>query len=320
MGGCGIHFHGQADAFTGHVHFQHFDFDDVAGFHHFAGVGDELVAELADVNQAVLVHAQVHKRAKGGNVADRAFQHHVDLQVFDVFHAILQLGHFEVGARVAAWLFEFAQNVFDGDHAHGVVGKQLGLEGFEHVGAAHQLGDGFAGLRHDALDHRVGFWVNRGHVQRVVATAYAQKARALLKCFGTQARDLEQLLAVGKRAIGLAPTHHGLGGGGAQARHAGEQRHTGGVQVHAHSVDAVFHHGFEAAGEFALVHIVLVLADADGFGVNLHQLGQGVLQAAGNAGCAAQAHVHIGHFVAGVFTGAVHRGACFADHHFVDEL
>ncbi len=65
---------------------------------------------------------------------------------------------------------------------------------------------------------------------------------------------------------------------------------------------------------------MLVLAYADGFGVNLHQLSQGVLQAAGNAGCAAQAHVDIRHFLASVFTGAIHRRAGFADHHFVDDL
>ncbi len=67
-----------------------------------------------------------------------------------------------------------------------------------------------------------------------------------------------------------------------------------------------------------MVHVVLVLAHANALGIDLHQLGQRVLQAAGNRGRAAQAHVHIGHFLRSVFTGGVHRGARLAHHHFVD--
>jgi hypothetical protein len=48
---------------------------------------------------------------------------------------------------------------------------------------------------------------------------------------------------------------------------------------------------------------VLVLADADALGVDLDQLGQRVLQAAGDAGGAAQAHVDVGQLLAGVFAG-----------------
>ena len=63
---------------------------------------------------------------------------------------------------------------------------------------------------------------------------------------------------------------------------------------------------------------MLVLAHANGLGVDLDELGQGVLQAPGNAGRAAQAHIDIGHFLAGEFTGRVHRSARFADHHLLD--
>ena len=63
---------------------------------------------------------------------------------------------------------------------------------------------------------------------------------------------------------------------------------------------------------------MLVLAHADGLGINLHQLGQRVLQAARNAGRAAQADVHVGHFLRGKFTGRIHRGTRLADHHLVD--
>ena len=170
------------------------------------------------------------------------------------------------------------------------------------------------------MHHGVAFGVHTGHVQWVVTTTYAQKTRALLESFGPQSRDTQQLLAVGERAMVLAPTHHRLRHVLGQARHLAQQRHAGGVEVHAHRVHTVLHHGVQAACEFIGVHIMLVLPHPNGFGVDLHQLGQGVLQTSGNAGGTTQGHIHIGHFLAGQFAGAVHRSPRFADHHFLHSL
>ena len=62
---------------------------------------------------------------------------------------------------------------------------------------------------------------------------------------------------------------------------------------------------------------MLVLPHANRFGFNLHQFGQRVLQAARNAGGAAQADIHIGHFLAGVFACAIDRGTGLAHHYLV---
>ena len=48
-----------------------------------------------------------------------------------------------------------------------------------------------------------------------------------------------------------------------------------------------------------LIDVVLILADADGFGIDLHQFGQRVLQAAGDGDGAAQRHVHVREFLGG---------------------
>ena len=167
------------------------------------------------------------------------------------------------------------------------------------------------------LHHRVAFRVHTGHVQGVVAAPDAQKTGALLEGFRPQTRHAEQLLPVGKRAVAVAPTHHRLRHVFGQARHLAQQRHTGGVQVHPHRVHAVLHHRVQAAAEFKRVDVVLVLAHANRFRINFHQLGQGVLQAPRNAGGTAQRHIHIGHFLAGQFTRAVNRRTGFADHHFL---
>ena len=53
------------------------------------GSFDEAVGELGDVDQAVLVHADVDEGAEGGDVGDRALEHHAGLQVGDLVDALL---------------------------------------------------------------------------------------------------------------------------------------------------------------------------------------------------------------------------------------
>src|SRR5690606_11486319 len=95
--------------------------------------------------------------------------------------------------------------------------------------------------------------------------------------------------------------------------HALEQRYGGGVDVHADGVHAVFHHRVQAAGQFHLADIVLVLPYADGFGVDLHQLRQWILQAAGDGNGAADGDIEVREFLRGQFGGGVDRRAGLVD-------
>ena len=115
-----------------------------------------------------------------------------------------------------------------------------------------------------------------------------------------------------KRAVLVAVLHDLLRGALADAGHVAQQRPGGGVQVHAHAVHAGFHGRFEALLELALIHVVLVLADADGLGVDLDQLGQRVLQAAGDGDGAAHGEVEVGELLARDVGGRVDGGAGFA--------
>ena len=92
-----------------------------------------------------------------------------------------------------------------------------------------------------------------------------------------------------------------------------EQRHRGGVDVDADGIDAVLDDGIEVARQLGLRDVVLVLADADGFGVDLDQFGQRVLQAAGNGDGAADRDVEVGEFLGGEFGGGIDRGAGFGN-------
>ena len=58
---------------------------------------------------------------------------------------------------------------------------------------------------------------------------------------------------------------------------------------------------------------MLILADADGLRVDLHQLGEGVLQAAGDGDGAADGEVEVGKLLAGDVGGGVDGGAGLVD-------
>ena len=91
-----------------------------------------------------------------------------------------------------------------------------------------------------------------------------------------------------------------------------------GVEVDADRVDAVLDHRVQRARQLALVDVVLVLADADALRVDLHQLGQRVLQPARDADRAAQAHVQLGQLLARELAGRIDRRAGLADDDLVE--
>ncbi len=92
-----------------------------------------------------------------------------------------------------------------------------------------------------------------------------------------------------------------------------EQRGAGGVGIHADAVDHAFDHAVEGVREGGLIHVMLVHADADGFGINLDQLGKRILRAAGDGHRAANGDIEVGKFSAGEGRGRIDRGAGLVD-------
>ena len=63
---------------------------------------------------------------------------------------------------------------------------------------------------------------------------------------------------------------------------------------------------------------MLVLAHADGLGINLHQLCQRVLETSCNGSGAALSHIKLGKFFRSQLAGRVHGGTGFIDNHILD--
>src|SRR5688500_16030138 len=84
----------------------------------------------------------------------------------------------------------------------------------------------------------------------------------------------------------------------ADACDARQEPRARGVELDADAVDAAFHHVIELLAESGLRYVVLILADADAFRIDLHELGQRVLQATRDADRAADREVELGKLLA----------------------
>ena len=167
----------------------------------------------------------------------------------------------------------------------------------------------------DPAHHRVGLRVHARGVQRVVAAGDPQEPGALL--VGLRARAAATSFSSRRERNGpLASRCATMFSASVRGDpgHPGQQRHGRGVDLDADGVHAVLDHGVERAGQHRFGHVVLVLADADRLRVDLHQLGQRVLQPAGDGDRAAQRHVEVGQLAGGVGRRGVHRRAGLGHH------
>ncbi|EPH45800.1 hypothetical protein STRAU_1161 [Streptomyces aurantiacus JA 4570] len=305
----------QRDPLARHVHVEDLHLDDVARLHHVARVLDEGLGHRRHVYEAVLVDADVHERAERGDVRDDALQDHPRRQVGDLLDAVLEGRRLEGRTRVTARLLQFLEDVRDGRQTEHVVHEVGGLQGAQRGRVADQRADIAARRTGHPPHHRIRLGVHAGGVQRVVAAADAQEARALFVRLRAEPGHVLEALAVLERAVRVAVRHDVLGEAGADAGHPGEQRGRRRVHVHADAVHTVLDDRVEGAGELHFRQVVLVLTHADGLRVDLHQLGERILQAPGDRHRAAQRHIELRQLLRGERRRRIHRGAGLGHHH-----
>jgi len=109
--------HAEADALTVDVLSGHVDLHHVTGLHHLVRILHEPVGESADMDKAVLVHADIHEGPKGRHVGDRALEPHPLAQDDDVAHALGKGRRLQTWARIAAGLLDLPEDVVDGGQA-----------------------------------------------------------------------------------------------------------------------------------------------------------------------------------------------------------
>ena len=144
--------------------------------------------------------------------------------------------------------------------------------------------------------------------------SHAQEAGSLLEGLGPETRDILEVGTRGEATPLIAERHDGLGQSRTDTGHIAQQGGRSGVHFNPHAVHAAFHDVVEPLLKTRLIHVVLVLADTDALGVDLHQFGQRILQATGDRHRATQRHVEFGKLGAGKIGGRVHRRTSLIHH------
>ncbi|EEF59358.1 hypothetical protein Cflav_PD1906 [Pedosphaera parvula Ellin514] len=119
----GIGFHRQGDALAGQIDFGDGDHHFLLNLDDFCGVFDEAVGHLADVDEAVLMDADIDEGTERRHVGDDARQLHPGLQIFHFVHALFEGKEFKFLTRVTAGLGQLVENV----------GESWQTDGFRHV-------------------------------------------------------------------------------------------------------------------------------------------------------------------------------------------
>ena len=259
--------------------------------------------------------ADVHERAEIRDVRDDAGERHAGAQIFQFMHGVGEGERLELRARVASRLIEFRQNVFQRGQADIVADIFFDVDLFAFRRVAHQLLHGAAEIARHALDEFVAFGMDGAGVERIVAVMNPQKARRLFEGFRAETGNFHQVFALAERPVFFAIFDDVFRELRAEAGNIGQELGAGGVRLHADRVDAAHHHVVEALFERGLIHVMLILADADGFRVYFDEFGERVLQAAANRNRAAHSHIVIREFVPRHFAGGIDGRAAFIHHH-----
>ena len=268
--------------------------------------------------------ADVHEHAEIDDIADGAGEHHARLQVLQLQHVSAQDRGRQIVAHVPSGLHQLLHRVMQGGQAHAqllrrlLLAQQLYFLGQQgNVAVLHVL-QRVAAQGQQLLRRTVALGMDAGVVQYGSALRHPQEAGALLKGLGPQLRHLQKPLPVGECAVLLAVLHNILRRGGGKTGHTAQKTGGRGVHVHTHGVDAVLHHAGQRLVQPLLGHIVLVLAHADGLGIDLHQLRQRVLHPPRDRYGAAQVHIVVGELLRCQLAGGVHGGSRLVDDHIAD--
>ena len=149
-------------------------------------------------------------------------------------------------------------------------------------------------------------------IERLIPARNPEETGTLLESFGAELGHLQKLAAVFKSSVFFPEGHNILRNLRRDAGHIGKQGKGSRVQVDPYRIDAGLDDSGQTFGKLLLVHVVLILADAHGLGVNLHELRQRVLQAAGDGSRRPLTDIEVGKLFRSQRRCAVDRSPGFA--------
>ena len=247
---------------------------------HFCGVSHIAVGQLGAMHQPVFLDAHVDKAAEVRDVRHDARQLHPFMQISQRAHCGVKGKHLDGLPAVAPGLIKLLHDVGQGGHPHVLRHVMLQADAGTQFLVCDQLVDRAVHVGGHTLHQRIALRMDSRIVQRVRPLGNAQEAGTLLKSLCSHAGHLKEFTARSERTVLGTVVHDVLGQLRSQAGNVSEQVLACRVHIHTHQIHTVYHRLVKRLFQSSLVYVVLVLPHADGFRINLHQLGQRVHQPA----------------------------------------
>src|SRR5512139_3515680 len=111
-------FQGEGDSFSIEVHTEHRDADFLVDFDDVRGILDKTVRKLADMDEPILMDANVDKDTKSRDVRDDPGEFHPRPYVLQFFHSLCESKRFVLVSRVAAGFGEFRKDIIQRGKTH----------------------------------------------------------------------------------------------------------------------------------------------------------------------------------------------------------
>ena len=155
------------------VYAYHLDRDVLLQLYHRARVGDKLVGQLGDVDEPILMDANVDEGAKLGDVGHYSRKYHPFLQVVYRLDRSIKLKVLQCHTWVSSGLLELCQNVVQRGQSHRVAHIALRLYLLLYLLVLNQFGNAaFEVFRH-LLHDVIALGMHRAVVERILGAVDA---------------------------------------------------------------------------------------------------------------------------------------------------
>ena len=217
------------------------DADVLMELHHVCRMGNATIGHLGDMDEAVLMDADVDEGSEVGNIGHDAWQDHAFHQIIDGGNILVELEFLDLFARVAAWLLQFLENIREGRDAH--LGRHIfpDVDGLALFLIINKVCDRAVVILCHLLDDGVALRMDGRIVERVACSRNTEETCALLIGSRAKTRYLLQLGTGAEGTILFSIVHDVLGKGGPKTADIHQQMLGGCVEVDADKIDATLH-------------------------------------------------------------------------------
>ena len=265
------------------------------------------------------MHADINEATEVNNVTYCTLELHIGLEILDVEDIAGENGSGSIVTNVTAGLFKLVDNINEGGlTATKLTGKLrcavlISLELKELKVIICNVLCGEAKLLQYHLCDSVGLGVNACVIENVLCAGDTKEACALLVCLVTDLGNLENLGAGLELAVLFPKLNDVLCRSGIDTRNVGKERVGRGVNINANAVYTILNYTAKSLGKSSLLHIVLILTNADSLGLDLNKLRKGILKSSCDRDRASLHYVIVGKFLGGNLRSGVNRCACLGN-------